>query len=182
MTTGYRIDHQDQMYFLTFRVVKWVDVFTREIYAQVIIDSLRYCRENKGMRIYAFVIMSNHLHVILSADNNNLSDILRDLKRHSATTILKLIQSEPESRKDWMLSIFQKEANKHKRNIKYQFWHHYNHAIELESSKFTLQKLAYIHLNPVRAGYVLDPTHWKYSSQRNYDRDHTLIDIDLLDF
>jgi REP element-mobilizing transposase RayT len=63
MTTGYRIDHQDQMYFLTFRVVKWVDVFTREIYAQVIIDSLRYCRENKGMRIYAFVIMSNHLHV-----------------------------------------------------------------------------------------------------------------------
>ena len=179
---AYIIDDQDGMYFLTFRIVDWVDVFTREIYCQEILESFRYCRENKGLRLHAYVIMSNHLHVIMSAENNNLTSVLRDFKRHTANRIWDLINKGGESRRDWLLDRFQEAAHEHDRNSNYQIWHHDNHAIELVSYKFTLQKLAYIHLNPVRAGYVLEAAHWKYSSQRNYDGDSSILNIDLLDY
>ncbi len=182
MPTGYRIDNQSGLYFLTFQVVGWVDVFSRKFYVDIILESLAFCRKNKGLKIWAYVIMTNHMHVILSSENGKLSDTVRDLKRYTATKILKAIQENKyESRRKWMLKQFEFAANKHKRNSKFQFWRHDNHAIELESNKFIMQKLAYIHLNPVRAGYVEEADHWMFSSQRNYSCSEALIEIDLLD-
>lgn len=181
MTTGYQIDNQAAMYFLTLTVVEWADVFTRDRYRRIIIESLDYCRKEKGLKIYAYVIMSNHLHLVVSAEDKNLSSVLRDFKRHTANTIVKSIKESQESRKSWLLEIFKAAATKHNRNTEYQFWQHRNHAIELESSKFINQKLAYIHSNPVAAGYVEEADAWLYSSQRNYSGFVPLLEIDLLE-
>ncbi len=59
----------------------WADIFTRKIYRDIVINSLKYCQENKGLEIYAFVIMSNHVHLLLRSSNGNLSGILRNFKR-----------------------------------------------------------------------------------------------------
>ena len=84
MPTGYQIDNQDGLYFLTFQVIDWVDIFTRQSYRDIIIDSLTYCRQQKGLKVYAYVIMSNHIHAIMSTERSNLSDVIRDFKRHTA--------------------------------------------------------------------------------------------------
>lgn len=97
MSKVYTISDQNKPYFITTTVVDWIDVFTRQNYRDIIIDSLKYNIENKGLIVYAYVIMSNHLHIIIQAKNSNLSDILRDFKKHTAKAILNAIQQEPES-------------------------------------------------------------------------------------
>ena len=87
-------------------------------------DSFDYCRKDKGLQIWAYVVMSNHVHCILSAVNGNLPDIIRDFKRHTASKILKEIKESTESRKDWMLKRFEFAAKSHKRNSELQFWTH----------------------------------------------------------
>ena len=88
---GHNIRNQAEAHFITFAVVEWVDVFTRKEYRDIVIESLQYCQANKGMVIYAWCIMSNHVHLISSATNNDLSDILRDLKKFTSKQIIKAI-------------------------------------------------------------------------------------------
>ncbi|MFT6802352.1 MAG: REP element-mobilizing transposase RayT [Salibacteraceae bacterium] len=106
MPTGFQIKEQDQLYFLTFQVVEWVDVFTRKTYRDIIIENLKFCRENKGLEIYGYVIMSNHIHLLLRSDSNYLSNTIKEFKSFSAKQILKLIETGSESRRDWMLKVF----------------------------------------------------------------------------
>ncbi|SFS83464.1 transposase [Sphingobacterium wenxiniae] len=81
---GYAIRDQEGIHFITFAVVQWVDVFTRKEYTDIIIESLRYCQKNKGLKIYAWCIMSNHVHLIVSTHSPyHLSDILRDFKKYT---------------------------------------------------------------------------------------------------
>ncbi len=181
MTTGYQIEHPDHMYFLTFQVVDWVDIFSRKIYRDIILDSFSYCRKEKGLNVWAYVIMTNHIHCILSANHGNLPDILRDFKRFTATKIIKEINSDHESRRDWMLKRFEFSARRSERNSLHQFWIHDNHAVELNTDRFIRQKLIYIHNNPVKAGWVDNPEDWLYSSARNYACKSSLMDIDILD-
>jgi REP element-mobilizing transposase RayT len=180
MSTGYQIYNQGNTYFMTFQVVDWVDIFSRKIYRDIIIDSFKYCRKEKNLQIWAYVIMTNHVHCILSAKENNLSDIVRDFKRFTSTTILKNIDNN-ESRKDWMLKRFEFAARSHNRNNNLQFWTHENHAIEIVSQKILCQKMAYIHNNPVKAGWVEKAEDWIYSSQRNYSNMPSIMEIDIAD-
>lgn len=158
MPTAFQVNNQSGLYFLTLQVIDWVDIFTRKIYRDIVIDSFRFCMEHKGLCIHSYVIMSNHIHMIASSHQDQLSNTIRDFKRHTATQILKNINSPKESRRRWMLQRFDLAAQKQKRNKQYQFWTHENHAVELVSRKFILQKCNYIHNNPVRAGLVADPS------------------------
>ncbi|MBN8861882.1 MAG: transposase, partial [Sphingobacteriales bacterium] len=79
--SGYRIRNQAAIHFVTFSVVEWVDVFTRKMYRDIVLDSIRFCQNNKGLLLHCWCIMSNHLHLILSAKNNDLSSLLRDFKK-----------------------------------------------------------------------------------------------------
>ena len=168
MSTGYKIANQEGVYYLTLQVVDWVDIFTRKVYRDIVIDSLNYCQKNKGLIIFAFVIMSNHIHLLVRSDNGNLSDVIRELKSFTAKKMLETIESINESRRDWMLNIFEFAAKRHKRNEKYQLWTHENHAEEIFSNKFIDQKIDYIHQNPVRAGIVQHAEEYMYSSARAY--------------
>ena len=182
MPDGYQIYNQQGLYYLTFQIVDWVDIFTRQIYRDILIDSFKYCIENKGLELYAFVIMSNHVHLICKvAEEHDLSAVVRDFKRHTSNAILDSIQENPkESRRHWLLYLFSNAASRHHRNKKYQVWTHENHAVELESNSFTAIKLNYIHQNPVRAGYVDCAEDWLYSSARNYAGMQGLLDVILI--
>ncbi|MDE5423150.1 transposase [Ancylomarina sp. DW003] len=167
-------------YFLTLTVVDWVDVFTRPNYKHIIVDSLRYCQKEKGLILYGWCLMSNHLHLIAQADeNNHLSDILRDLKKYTSKQIIKAIIENPESRRDWMLDRF-RFAGKFKKNVTYKFWQDGNEAKEIHTSEFLIQKLEYIHNNPVKAEIVDNPIDYKYSSAINYADGIGLIDVKLI--
>ena len=120
----YKISNPDGIYFITFVIVEWVDVFTRKDYAEVIVDSLKYCQREKGLIIHDWCIMSNHIHLICSAKYRyNLSNILRDFKKFTFSTIIKMIEeNNQESRRNWMLWIFKSKGEKNNKNINYQFW------------------------------------------------------------
>ncbi|MCL2593328.1 MAG: transposase [Defluviitaleaceae bacterium] len=157
--------------------MKWIDIFTRQVYRDIVIDSLRFCQQNKGLEVYAFVVMSNHIHLLLRSFPGKLSDTIKEFKSFTAKQILETIQTEPESRRDWMLNLFEFSAKQHKRNSKYQVWTHENHAEIIYSDKFIEQKINYIHENPVQAGIVEKAEDYLYSSARNYADLSTVLEV-----
>ncbi|MDI1305866.1 MAG: transposase [bacterium] len=181
MKEGYVIRDQTLPHYITATVVDWIDVFTRQTYRDSIIESLDYCIKNKGMILYGYVIMSNHIHLIIQSHDGKLSDLIRDFKKFTAKNILDKIQVVPESRKEWMLERFKLAAEKHTRNKNYQFWQYGNHAEEIYTNKFMWSKLDYIHLNPVRAGLVEKASQYIYSSANNYINDTGLLQIEKAD-
>lgn len=155
----------DAPYFITCTVVGWIDVFTRSRYNEILIDSLIHCQKHKGMEIFAYVIMSNHMHIVARNLDSRLNHILRDFKSFTAKKILDMIENEPgESRKEWLMHMFAYYAKFKTQNREYQFWQKTNHPIELHDSYMIDQKIDYIHNNPVAAGVVTDPEFWHYSS------------------
>jgi len=181
MSQGYQIYNQQALYYLTFQVVNWVDIFTRVEYKDIIVNSFDFCRKSKGLELFAYVVMTNHVHLIARAkDNHQLSDIIRDFKKFTAHELLARIKLPTESRSDWMLKRFEFAAKKHQRNSEYQVWTHENHAVELFTPTFIDQKLDYIHQNPVRAGIVDNAEDFIYSSARNYTGVKGRIEVDFL--
>lgn len=180
MSTGYKIEAQDGVYFLTFQVVKWIDLFTRSGYRDIVIESLKYCRENKQFHIFAYVVMSNHVHLLAQSGTGKMSDSIREFKSFTARKLIEAIATETESRREWMLNLFEFSAKQHKRNEKYQLWTHENHAEFVYSEKFMQQKINYIHDNPVRAGIVAKPEDFVYSSAGSYAGMKGLLDIDYV--
>lgn len=180
MSTGYQIKDQEALHFMTFQIVDWVDVFTRKVYKDIIIDSFKYSIEHKGLQIFAYVIMSNHVHLIAQSSVYRLSDNIRDIKKFTSKKIVETMLEIPESRKDWIINRFQFNASHHNVNKKYQVWTHENHAIILYSNEFIKEKIEYIHDNPVRTGIVEKPEDYLYSSARNYASLEAPIDIPVL--
>ncbi len=179
---GYKIHNKAGIHFITFAVVEWVDVFTRKVYRDIVLDSLKHCIKEKGLILHAWCLMSNHIHLVISSKENNLSEILRDFKKYTSKQIINtIINNSLESRREWMLQIFEKAGRENSRNTNYQFWRQDNHPKELYSAKFTTQKLDYIHNNPVEAGIVENADHYIYSSARNYSKfGPCLIEIDKI--
>jgi REP element-mobilizing transposase RayT len=89
MTTGYQVKDQTRAHFLTLQIVAWVDIFTRKVYKDILVDALNYCTQHKGLIIFGYVIMSNHLHIIAQSTNDNLSGIVRDFKSYTSKEMLK---------------------------------------------------------------------------------------------
>ena len=166
---GYKIRNQAAIHFITFAVAEWVDLFTRKDYRDIVLSSLKFCQAEKGLLLHCWCIMSNHLHLIISAKNKDLSDVLRDFKKYTSKQIIAAIQNnQHESRKDWMLKIFKEQGESNSRNKNFQFWRQDNQPMELYSPAFIVQKMNYIHNNPVEAGIVDKPEEYLYSSARDY--------------
>jgi len=169
-------------YFLTMTVASWIDVFTRPVYKHIMVEALKYSQQNKGLIIYAWCLMSNHLHLIAATEEGyHLSNILRDFKKFTSKAIIKEIMDNPrESRKKWLLSEFE-FAGRYKSNIKnYKFWQDGNDAKEIHSASFLEQKVDYIHENPVKAEIVEYAHEYLYSSAKNYAGENGLIKVVLI--
>ena len=107
-----------------------------------------------------------------------LSDIMRDLKRHTAKALLKAIsENNHESRREWMLWMFGRAGKRNSNNEVYQLWQQNNHPIELATIEMVEQRLNYLHENPVTAGFVAYPTDYFYSSARDYEGKTGLLPI-----
>lgn len=167
----------NSVYYLTLTVVEWADVFTRKENRDIIIDSFRHCIKHKGLNVYAYCIMSNHIHMVVNCKEPfQLKDTIRDFKKHTAKENLKLINTNKESRRIWLLDLFESNAMKSKKHKRYKFWKGGNHAIELIKPNFTWQKIEYIHQNPVKAGLVSKATDWIYSSALNYADEEAILE------
>lgn len=155
----------NELYFITITIVDWIDLFIRQEYFDLIINNLAYCQSNKSLEVYEYVIMTSHLHMICLGDNKPLSDILRDFKTFTSKEIIKEIKDNPgESRKQWMLKTFHRHGQKNPLNKNYQVWQNFNSPTLLDSPFLIDQKTDYIHMNPVKAGFVREPYEYYYSS------------------
>ena len=170
MAEAYRVSNRFEVHFVTCTVTHWIDVFSRPIYAQIIVDSLRYCQIKKGLSIHAWCMMTNHIHLIASSDELPLGDILRDFKKFTAYKIYREIKDSTlsESRREWMLKAFQAKGMENPDNVGFQFWQPGYHPVELNNRLMAEQHLNYLHDNPVRAGFVRQAWDYRYSSAIDY--------------
>ena len=182
MSTKYKATTTEDAYFITITTVGWIDVFTRLNQKHVLSNALQYCQGYKGLEIYAYVIMSSHIHLLCKAtDGIILSDIVRDFKKFTSKKIIKTIIDEPESRREWMLDYFNKACDHLKREQHYKVWQDGYHAEHIYSNLFIKQKVNYIHNNPVVDKVVTLPEDYYFSSARNYAGLSHDIDVVLLE-
>jgi len=182
MSRKYKFGDQDKLYFVSFAVVNWIDLFIRNEYKQIILDSWKHCRVNKGLEIYGWCVMTSHIHMIIGTQGDKLEGIMRDMKKHTSIELRKAIQNHPtESRREWILWMMERAGRKNSNNQNFQLWQQDNHPIELYDHKILHQKLDYIHYNPVEAGFVEKPEDYLYSSARNYYGMQGLLDILLVE-
>jgi putative transposase len=182
MSSKYKVGEDATPHFVTFTVVGWIDVFSRELYKEILVSSLTYCIESKGMILHAWVIMTNHVHLIISSQTNKIEYIVRDMKKYTSKQIIKAIQeNSTESRKEWMLNIFGYTGRHNNSNKDFQFWRQDYHPVELSSTERLKQRIDYLHENPVRSGLVWEPWHYKFSSAIDYyTKEPGLIAIERL--
>lgn len=179
----YRISDQYATHFITCTIVDWVDVFTRRECRELVVDSLNFCVDKKELEVYAWCLMSNHIHLVVRAANDAaLSDIIRDFKKWTARGIITWLNQGAESRKEWMEYRFRFHG-KFRNNVKeFHVWTDDNHPILLTTSELFFQKVHYTHMNPVRAGIVDTPEHYLHSSARDYCGQKGLVTVAFHDF
>ena len=176
MRSRYKIDHPGEVYFLTATVIEWIPALNGPEERALLIDALAYCRREKGLRLYAYVIMDNHLHLLAQAPD--LSRTIQSVKRHTARQLIALFQQRGQS---WLLNQFAYHKKNYKDESDHQFWQEGTHPQRIEGDAMLAQKIDYIHDNPVRRGWVDLPEHWRHSSARNYvTGDQTVLEIDFL--
>ena len=159
----YRIVEPDQPHFITCTVVGWTAIFTRPETVQIVLDSWRFLQEQGRLVIHGYVILENHLHVIASA--RDLASEVGDFKSFTARQIIDWLEGHKARR---ILQLLKYYKARHKDDRAHQLWEEGSHPQLILGEDVMRQKLDYIHNNPVQRGYVDDPTHWRYSSARNY--------------
>jgi putative transposase len=155
----------DELYFVTLTVTNWIDIFTRRLYSDLIINNLIHCQQHKKLNIYAYVLMTNHLHMVANVENGKLSDVLRDFKTYTSKELFKTINSNiQESRREWLIKALEYAGKNNDLNKNHQIWQNGNYPVLLYSPTVIQQKIDYIHDNPVRAGFVGSAHEYWYSS------------------
>jgi len=182
MSRSHKFHNPKGVYFVSFAVTDWIDAFSRREYRDIVLDSLRFCQNEKGMVIFAWCIMTNHVHLVFRTIENQKPDtVLGDMKRYTSRRIVEEIKLHPqESRKEWMLEHFRLAAEKSSNVKHHQFWRHDNKPIELWSNAVIDEKVNYIHQNPVEAGFVAEPHHYLYSSALDYAGEQGLLENVIL--
>jgi len=183
--TGYRIRNPYQPHFVTFTIVGWVDLFSRKECRDILIRNLKYCIDHKGLLLYGYVLMTNHVHAIMAAeqDTKGLSHLIRDFKSYTSKELSAWVLSDKkESRKAWMTDIFRHFGFISGKVDLFQIWTHDNRPMVITQMDFFNQKLNYIHQNPVKAGIVRRPEDFLYSSASNYAGiEENILDVIVID-
>ena len=166
----YRFGECGFPHFLTCTVVGWMPVFTRPETVQILLDSWQFLQDQERMSLLGYVVLENHVHFIASA--RDLSKEVGDFKSYTARRIVDYLA---ERHVQGLLDGLEYHKARHKGDRQFQLWQEGSHPKAIETESMLLQKLEYIHQNPVRRGYVSDPTHWRYSSARNYAKMQALL-------
>ncbi len=159
------------IFFITLKTIKDLHVFTDKQYFQAIIDSLRYCQEHKGLLLYAYAILINHLHLIFSANNGQEVEFLRDFKRHTTKVTLELLRKDNREKE---LNLLRYSAIGRKRTF-FRLWKKAVHPEEIKFHDFFQQKVKYVDFNPVHHNIVEDIEMYPYSSFHNHYCSHEVV-------
>ena len=167
-------ENENAPHFITITAIEWINIFNNKEYFDCIINCLKYCQKNLGLLLYEYVIMTNHIHLIVQAkDGYKLSKIIQSFKQFTTKEILNLLEKD---KRKYILRLLNNSFEKRSDN---QVWQETNYPELIESEKFLQQKVNYMYNNPVLKGYVGEPKDWLYSSARNrYLDDSSIIELD----
>jgi len=171
---------QQACYFITFNVVEWVDIFVRPAYKRVVTDALNEYIAYHGLVVYAWCLMSNHVHLVAQVKHGHtFAVVIRNLKKSIARKMMEVMDDEPDPRKEWMLGRFENFSQCLKRLEKHPLWQDCNHPVHIESGnrELLLEHIHYIHENPVRDRIVEYPEEYLFSSARDYSGMKGLVHI-----
>ena len=181
MSRKYKFGDNDKLYFISYAVVNWIDVFIREEYKEILLESWRFCQKEKDLEIYGWCVMTSHVHMIIGSRGRPLDKIVGEMKSFTSTQLRKAITENPaESRKEWMLWMMERAGKNNSGNNDWQFWQQHNHPLEIFDDKMFYQKLEYIHNNPVLAGFVDQEEDWLYSSARDFHGKKGLLELSYI--
>jgi len=164
MRSKYKVIDENGIYFISSSIVEMIPVFTNENYFDILINALRFCQKEKGLKIFYYVILDNHFHLITSG--HKLSNIMLSLKRFTAQEIIKQLKTD---KKEWLINQLHFYKKRYKKDSSYQVWQEGFHPQFMSSNEILNQKIEYIHYNPVKRGLVNKPECWRYSSACNKD-------------
>jgi REP element-mobilizing transposase RayT len=166
------------LYFITTTAVERVHLFKRDVTKRVIADSLAYMRAERWISLYAFVIMPNHVHVIVRFEEGyTLSNVMRDFKKHTSKQIIRQYQAENSQQ----VLAFLKQAAAQVPGQEYRVWQEGYDARNVFSPDFLRQKVEYVHNNPCQSRWQLAerPEEYTWSSARFYlQGEPTVIAVD----
>lgn len=160
---------------MTATTVNWLPLFSNQVIASILLDSLHYLVECQRIMLFAFVIMENHLHVIAAAE-----EISTEIAKFKSFTARKCIDYYLNQNNQFILDQLAFHKRRYKTDRPYQFWQEGSHPQRILNEAVMKQKIAYIHNNPVRRGYVDLPEQWRYSSARNYAGGEGLVPVSIM--
>ena len=172
-------------HFLTLNTVEGLDIFIRPVYKQVIVHTLNHFIDSKGLLVFCWCLMTNHLHLLVQAQDGYLMDqIAQDYKSFTTQKILAAIETEPETRRRWLLQRFEAFEDRPGKPRHYHIWQNRSSrsVIELDRPSDLVEYYEYIHENPVRERFVDQAPDFLYSSARDYAGFKGLVNITKLPF
>ena len=168
----YKVHEPTAPHFITCTILHWIPIFTRIESTNILFESLKYLQKTDNLKVHAYVILENHLHLVASSDD--IAKSMRKFKAHTAKEILLLLQKENVKTILEQLAFYKKA---HKKNTTYQLWQKGFQPKQILSEQMMLDRINYIHNNPIKRGYVDEANHWRYSSARDYEGVQGLLDI-----
>ena len=163
MRSRYRVNEPHNAHFITSTIVQWLPVFTSAAYCDIVVESMEYCRLHKGLCVYGWVIIENHFHAVVFAPD--LTRSIADLKKYTARRILEQLK---EDGREWLLKELAYFRAAHKTASEHQIWQEGFHPQAIMDDATMIQKLDYVHNNPVARGMVAAVEHWRYSSAHEW--------------
>jgi REP-associated tyrosine transposase len=175
MTQKYPIVEPRNYYSLTLNTIDRVDIFIRPFFKQIIVESLNYFIEKKGLVVYGWCLMTNHLHLIVRAkDEGDVPRLIRDFKTFTAKIILEDLNTESDMRREWIMKKIREAALFDKLDV----WENADHPVQISGENDEIYEyLKEIHNNPVRNKIVESPHDYLHSSARNYAGLKGLVNI-----
>ncbi len=166
-----------KVFYVMCTVSQWVDVFTRPVYMDIVLELLDEMRRNDGLSIYSWVIMSNRVQFVCAAKNeHDVDSLINSFKKQTSDRIITAIEhNEGEQRKAWLFWLLKQIGG----NI--SLWQSNYEKEELISRDAFYHKTDLMHLGPVKAGLVDKPSDYRYSSARDFDGAKGLLTLSVYD-
>ncbi len=169
----YKIYEPTHPHFVTCTILHWIPIFTRKESVEIVLNCLKFLQKEHHLKLYAYVILENHLHMVVQSDDLHKS--MESFKKFTAVEILKLLHENNVTNILEQLAFYKKTHHKEKT---YQVWEEGYQPKLMQTDSMMIEKIKYIHENPVKRGYVDDAVHWRYSSARDYEDSLGLIEIE----
>lgn len=156
----FQVSRDSPAYFLTSVAHRRLPIFRTNTVKGIVCQALDDARKSSGSMIFAYVIMPDHTHVLTNG-RRSIADTLRFINGITAKKVIDYLKEN-----NFESSLFKLRKQVGERNHKHSvFEHHADAFLAISESKF-IEKVNYIHLNPVRAGLVEKPEDYLYSSFR----------------